>query len=341
MKTAASLILILCLLLLISCVQEIAQWRGPNRDGNYPDKNLLRQWPVEGPEMLWSFDKLGAGMGSPVIANNRVYVTGIPDTIAGMGRLFVLDLKGKLLWTKDYGNDFTALFAGARSTPTVAGDRIYIESGNGRVHCFNAITGDSIWSVDFFKDLQADSVQFGFSESILIDGDRLYCTPGGKTNNMVAMNRFTGQKIWASKGFEEQATYASPIIFNHNGQRIIVNLTSSSILGINADNGNLLWRFYQFQDNKIHANTPVFADGKILIASTSRKDSSGLVMLQLSPDGYQAKVLWRDRDIINFSGGYMLKDSFIYLSTYQAPKWYCINRYTGKIRYTSKELGGG
>jgi outer membrane protein assembly factor BamB len=325
----------------LSFPQEAAQWRGPNRDGKYPDKNLLREWPAEGPEMLWSFGKLGAGMGSAVIANEKVYVTGIPDTVVSMGRLFVFDLKGKLLWTKDYGTDFTALFAGARSTPTIEGDKIYIERGNGKIYCFNANSGDSIWAVDFFKDLQADSVQFGFSESPLVDGDRIYVTPGGKTNNMVCLNRFTGEKIWASKGFAEQATYTSPIIFNHNGRKIIVNLTASSILGIDAGNGELLWRFFQFQDNKIHANTPLYIDGKVLIASTSRKDSSGLVMLQLSRDGKEARVLWRNKEVINFSGGTILKDSLLYLPTYMQPKWFCVDPLTGKVRYTSKELGGG
>lgn len=341
MKTAFPLLLTLCLFSLISCSQEVAQWLGPDRNGMYPDKNLLRQWPAGGPEMLWKFEGLGAGMGSPVVAGNKVFITGIPDTIAGMGKLTVLDLKGKLLWTKYYGTDFTAIFAGVRSTPTVSGDLLYLESGNGVVYCLNANTGDQVWSVDFFRDLQADSVQFGFSESLLVDGDRLYCTPGGKTNNMIALNRFSGKKIWASAGSGEQATYTSPTIFNHNGNHIIVNLTASSIIGINADNGDLLWRLYQFQDNKIHANTPVYFNGRILLSSTSRKDSSGLVMLQLSPDGRQAKVLWRNREIINLMGGYMLKDSCIFMSTYMAPKWYCVDRETGKIKYISKELGGG
>ena len=341
MKTTLLSFLFFCSFYLISAGQEVAQWLGPNRNSNYPDKNLLRQWPEGGPEMLWKFEGLGAGMGSPVVAGNKVFVTGIPDTIAGMGKLVVLDLKGKLLWTKDYGTDFTAIFAGARSTPTVVGDLVYLESGNGVVYCLNADSGKQVWSVDFFKDFQADSVQFGFSESLLVDGDRLYCTPGGKTNNLVALNRFTGEKIWASTGSGEQATYTSPTVFNHNGNRIIVNLTASSIIGINADNGELLWHFFQFQDNKIHANTPVYDNGRVLLSSTSRKDSSGLVMLQLSPNGRQAKVLWRNKEIINLIGGYILKDSCIFMSTYMGPKWYCIEQNTGKIKYISKELGGG
>ncbi len=341
MKLFTFLVLLLSFSHLVSSSQEIAQWRGPNRNGKYPDRNLLREWPAEGPRLVWSYTGLGAGMGSPVIANGKVYVTGIPDTLSGTGRLHVIDLEGKLLWTKDYGTDFTELFAGARSTPTVAGELIYIESGNGVVYCLNTTTGETVWSVDFFRDLQADSVQFGFSESLLVDGDRIYCTPGGSVSNMVALNRFTGARIWSSTGSGEKATYSSPVVFTHHGNRIIVNLTASSILGISAGTGEVLWRFYQFQDNNIHANTPIYDRGEVLISSASRKDSSGLVMLKLSPDGRNAEIKWRNREIINLMGGAILNDSNIFLSTYMQPKWYCVDRETGKIRYTSKELGGG
>jgi len=341
MRKKMFLILLTCLFFLSSASQEVAQWRGPARDGKYQEANLLKEWPVDGPRLLWSYTGLGAGMGSPVIANEKVYVTGIPDTLSGTGRLHVLDLEGRLLWTKDYGSDFTELFAGARSTPTVAGEFIYIESGNGVVYCLDATTGEKVWSVDFFRDFGADSVQFGFSESLLIDGDKIYCTPGGRTSNMVALNRFTGAIIWSSTGSGEKATYSSPVVFTHQRTRIIVNMTASSILGISADNGEVLWRFHQFQDNNIHANTPIFDRGEVLVSSASRKDSSGLVMLKLSPDGRTAEIKWRNREIINLMGGAIMNDSNIYLSAYLQPKWYCVNRETGKIRYTSKDLGGG
>ncbi len=341
MKKAVFLFLLFLGIAMTSWSQEFAQWRGPRRDGNYRDTHLLRQWPEGGPRMVWSYEGIGAGMGSPVVAHGKVYVTGIPDTLAGVGRLSVLDLEGKLLWTKDFGTDFTALFAGSRSTPTVAGDLIYLESGNGAVYCLNAHNGEQVWKVDFFAELQADSVQFGFSESVLVEGDRLYCTPGGKTHNMVALDRFTGKQIWASPGYGEQATYSSPVIFNHNGRPLLVNLTASSILGVDAASGELLWRIFQFQDNKIHANTPLYDEGKVLISSTSRKDSSGLVMLELSSDGSKAEILWRNKEVVNLSGGAIFKDSSIYTSAYIQPRWYCIDKKTGKIRYTSRELGGG
>ncbi len=341
MKIAFIGIILLFLVAGFSVPKQFSQWRGPNRDGIYTESNLLKQWPVNGPKMLWSFNGLGIGQGSVAVARGKVFVTGIPDTLRAEAFLFAFDTSGKLLWRKSYGKDWTGIFPGARSTPTVADDLIYIENGNGSIHCLKTSDGEQVWSADFFKDFQADSVQFGFSESLLIDGDKLYCTPGGKTNNVVALNRFTGQKIWASPGFKEKASYCSPILINHNGNKMLVNLTSTSIIGLNAENGEMYWRIHQFQDNKIHANTPVYFDGKLLVSSASRKDSSGLVMLQLSPDGKKAEIAWRNKEFINLMGGFILKDGMIYGGAYLQPKWFCIDPATGQTKYISKELGGG
>jgi outer membrane protein assembly factor BamB len=336
-------LLIICLLSIIFATSSLAQsqWRGPNRDGIYPETPLLKQWPAEGPKILWSFSGLGTGQSSVAVSKEKVFVTGIPDTLNSEGFLFAFDTKGKLLWKKNYGKDWTGTFSGARSTPTVVDGLVYIENGNGSVHCLKADNGEQVWSVDFFKDFQADSVQFGFSESLLVDGDKLYCTPGGKENNVVALNRFTGKKIWSSPGYREKATYSSPILINRNGHPIFVNLTSTSIIGLDANNGEMYWRIHQFQDNKIHANTPVYFDGKLLVSSASRKDSSGLVLLQLSPDGKKADIVWRNKEFISLSGGFILKDGYIYGGAYLQPKWFCIDAKTGKTKYIAKELGGG
>ena len=341
LKRLVFFICLLSMILATTVASAQSQWRGPNRDGIYSETNLLKQWPAEGPKMIWSFKGLGTGQGSVAVSKEKVFVTGIPDTLTSEGFLFAFDTKGKLLWKKSYGKDWTGIFPGARSTPTVVDDLVYVESGNGSVRCLKADNGEQVWSVDFFKDFQADSVQFGFSESLLIDGDKLYCTPGGKENNVIALNRFTGQKIWSSPAFREKATYCSPILINHNGHRILVNLTSTSIIGLDADNGEMYWRIHQFQDNKIHANTPVYSDGKLLISSASRKDSSGLVMLQLSPDGKKAEIAWRNKEFINLMGGFILKDGFVYGGAYLQPKWFCIDTKTGLTKYIAKELGGG
>jgi outer membrane protein assembly factor BamB len=332
------------LVIFSSCQQkvEISDWRGPNRDGIFFEKNLLKHWPENGPDMLWSFEGLGFGHSSVAVANGKVYVTGIKDTIVSAGTLYAFDLNGKMLWQKDYGKDFSLNFHGTRATPVIIDDFIYIESGMGAVYCLNAETGDQVWAVDFVQDLGVDSViQFGYAESVLIDGDNLICVPGGKENNVVAFNRFTGKKIWNSKGFEEPATYNSPILVNQNGQRLVIAMSASSIMGIDAGTGEMFWRIQQTQQNLIHANTPLFFDGKLVVSSAGRDSTSGLVQLQLSENGKSAEVVWRNKKFINLMGGIVRIDTCIYGSAYLKNDWQVINWNTSEMILQNKDLGGG
>src|SRR5512133_1784967 len=110
LKIALSFICLISIIAGFTTTSAQSQWRGPNRDGIYPETNLLKVWPAEGPKMLWSFEGLGTGQGSVAVSNEKVYVTGIPDTLTAEGFLFVFDTKGKMLWKKSYGKDWTGIF---------------------------------------------------------------------------------------------------------------------------------------------------------------------------------------------------------------------------------------
>ena len=322
--------------------KEKSDWQGPNRDCIYPATNLLKQWPENGPEIAWSFEGLGYGHSAAAVANNKVFVTGVKDTIESVGTLFSFDLKGNLLWKKDYGKDFALNFHGTRSTPVVVDNLIYVESGMGAVYCLNTENGNEVWKVDFIKDLGVDSViQFGYSESVLIDGDNLICVPGGKENNIVALNRFTGKKVWSSPGNGEIATYNSPILINYNGKKMVVAMSSHSILGIDAATGEKYWRVEQTQGNKIHANTPVYADGKLLVATAGREKTSGIVLLQLSEDGKSVTEIWRNNKLMNLMGGMVKLGENLYISAYLKPDWQVLDWNTGQMKLQNKEFGGG
>ena len=333
-----------CLLLISSCAEknENSDWRGPNRDGIYPETGLLKQWPEEGPALLWSHEGLGEGHNTVAVTKSKVYVSGVADTLLPMGSLFAFDLEGDLLWEKEYGKEFTDNFHGTRSTPVVVDGLIYIESGMGEVYCLNAENGDKVWSKDFIQDFGVDSViQFGFSESVLIDGDNLVCVPGGKEINVLALNRFTGEKVWASKGNGEQATYNSPILAELGSQRLVIAMTSASIMGIDAATGEMYWRIEQTQQNHIHANTPLYADGKLVVSSVDPTNSSGLVQIELLNEGKDAKVVWRNRKFRNLMGGVVKIDSCLYGSAYLRNDWQGMSWNTGELLQQNKELGGG
>ncbi len=343
MKTNV-ILLLLSILFFTSCHQlnEESDWRGPNRDGIYHETNLLKQWPENGPELLWSFEGLGYGHSSVAVANNKVYVTGVKDTVNSEGTLFVFDTKGNLLFEKEYGNDFTLTFQGPRSTPVIAGNYIYIESAVGTVYCLDAETCNKVWSKDFRKDFGLDTlVQFGNSESVLIDGDKLFCVPGAKENNVVALDRFTGEKIWSSPGVGEIATYNSPIVIDHNGKKMLIAQTSGSVMGFDAETGEMYWSVKHTQNNNIHANTPVYADGKLLVTSADRDSTSGMVLFQLSDNGREVHELWRNLKFRNFMGGVIKLDTCLYGSSYLRKNWEVIDWNTGETLAQNKDLGGG
>lgn len=327
--------------ILLTCAKpiEISQWRGPNRDGKYPAVNLLKEWPANGPELLWSFEGLGEGHGNVGIGKNRLYVCGMIDTV---GHLFAFDFDGKLLWQKPYGLEWYQNYTGVRSTPTVVNDMVYFESGQGFVYCFDGNSGNMIWSLDILQKFQAENIQWGMAESLLIDGDVLYCTPGGKEHNIVALNRMTGETIWTSSGNSQPAAYCSPILVEHNGTRLIITMTAKSIVGVDAKTGETYWAQEQRQRNFIHANTPLYIDGKILCSSSSdNSDLDGTVLLQLSEDGKKASVLWRNTNVVNLMGGEILKDGFLYGSNYRSSQWHCLNWNTGVLAYVVNPFANG
>lgn len=318
--------------------EDVSQWRGSQRNGIYYEKGLQKIWPEHGPEILWSYEGLGAGHGNAGFTKNKIFVLGMPDTI---GVLYAFDYKGKLLWKKEYGLEWHENYIGPRSTPTIVGERVYFESGHGTVFCYNGNTGDKIWSVDLVKKFDAKNITWGMTESILIEGDRLFCTPGGEENNIVALNRFTGETLWTSTGNHQPSAYCSPIFINHNKISLIVTMTAESIIGIDALTGQYYWQVPQYQTNKIHANTPVYSGGRIYCSSDNAKTNSGLVALKLSADGKSVITEWRNENYKNLMGGIIVTDGHIYGSMYRKSLWYCVDASDGQVLYTSDKFGNG
>jgi outer membrane protein assembly factor BamB len=215
-------------------------------------------------------------------------------------------------------------------------------SGQGIVYCYDGNSGDLIWSVDLLKKFNAENIEWGMAESPLIDGNIIFCTPGGKKNNVVALNRFDGETIWTSSGNHQPSAYCSPILVNHNNSRLIITNTAESVIGVDAETGEPYWNIEQRQQYGIHANTPIYYRGRIL-CSTAEYDSGqdGTVQIQLSKDGKKAEVKWRNESVKNLINGYILKDGFVYGSPFNASEWYCLNWETGKVEYITKALDSG
>ena len=260
-------------------------------------------------------ENIGNGYSSPVVVNNIVYVNGEIDN---QGYLFAFDAKGNLLWKSPNGAEYpqadtsSLKYSGPRSTPTVADELVYTCSGLGRIGCFDAKTGEERWTVDMVKDFGGSMHEAGYAESLLIDGDVLYCFPGGRENNAAAINRFTGKTIWTSKVLGDSVSFSSPVLATLPTIKVIVNFTSKYICGLNAATGELLWS--QKQENARYNqqySTPVYADGYIYYVSGN---GNGAVKLELSSDGKSIKEIWRNPNSLNGLHSPIKINDFLYFT---------------------------
>ena len=312
------------------------QWRY-NRTGIYEnEKGLLRVWPDTGPELLWFFDGLGEGHSSVSISNEKVYITGSLD---GKGHLFVFDLNGKLLNKTMYGDEWTENYVGTRSMPNISNGKIYIISGAGDLICWDESTLDVLWKRNIFVDFESKNITWGFNESPLLVGEKIIATPGGATHNIVALNKNTGELIWSSPGKGELSAYCSPLYIGELETPLIVTMTTEHILGLEASTGKLLWSFENKNRNSIHANTPVYANNRVLITSVDK----GCTMLHLSDGGRKAEIVWELPELDNMMGALVKIGDYLYGSGsgYKERVWYCVDWNTGKVQYKEKGLAMG
>jgi len=333
-------VLILGVLSLGSCClgADWPQFRGPDRDGKSSEMGLLKQWPANGPALLWEVDGLGDGYSSAAIANGLVYTTGM---IEGQGTIFAFDLQGTPLWKRGYGPEWNRSYKAARCTPTVEGDRLYLMSGMGVVSCLNARTGDRVWSFDAFDHTRGQFPLWGMSENLLIDGDNIICTPGGKTASIIALHKKTGQVVWECKELGQASTYCNPCVFNWGTRRLIVTMLRDSVVGLDARTGKLLWRdefdaYHTDKKRAVNANNPIFHEGYI---HTTSGYNNGGAMLRLSADGTGVQRVWTDTVLDVHHGGVILHNGYLYGSNWTSNSrgnWACIRWEDGTGMYDTR-----
>ena len=297
--------------------QTVSQWRGPDRDGKYPDTGLLKQWPEKGPQLLWSTETLGAGFAAPVVTSDKLFVNGV---VNGESHLFAFDLKGKLLWKSPNGKEFTgegysANFPGARPSPTVVNNLVYTSSGLGRIACFEASTGKEKWVVDMVKDLKGYLNEFGYAESFVTDEKLLYCFPGGVVNNIAALDRLTGKTAWTSKALGDTTHFCSPILINLPSRKIYVSVSRHWIFAVDCKNGDLIWKYpVAFKYDGDHCNSPVYEAPYIYWVS-GNENGNGAVKLELAADGKSVKEIWSNPQVRNSFGGFVVVDDKLIVTT--------------------------
>ncbi len=343
MKKAKSTALLYLGILLVGTVCVADDWpafRGPNRDGKSAETGLMKKWPEGGPGLLWSVEGLGIGFSSVAVAQGCIYTTGM---LEGEGFLFAYDPAGNLKWKESYGSEWTGSYKGTRTTPTIDDNRIYVFSGTGVMACFEAGSGKKIWEVSTLERFEGKNIRWGMSGSPLLDGEKVYCTPGGRKGVIVALDKMTGRTIWATTGMDELSAYSSAILVERGGNNLLINMIQKSVVCVNADNGELIWREPYVTPSDTGGVTPVYKDGRLYVTSAvEREFTRGGVMFDLSADGASVAEKWNDQTLDCGHGGVVLVDGYLYGSTFDGiPKgdWICLNWDSGKVMYKAKWNG--
>ena len=309
------------------------QWRGEERQGHSPDTELLKEWPEGGPKQVWLFKNCGKGYSAPSIADGKIYILGARNDMAQL--ICLSEEKGEELWATEmdvvYGNRWGD---GPRGTPTVDGDYVFALAGKGVLICAKTDDGSIVWRKSLTKDFGGELQSWGYTESVLVDGDRVICTPGGKGGAMVALNKQTGDTIWASSGLTDNAQYSSPIVIEHNGQRQYVQLFMKTLAGVSADSGKVLWKT-SFPGRTAVIPTPIYSDGRIYVTA-----GYGVGCKQIELGKEDPKVTFENDFMVNHHGGVILIDGHLYGHS-DKNGWVCQDFESGEIVWKDKGVGKG
>ncbi|MBI4659180.1 MAG: PQQ-like beta-propeller repeat protein [Verrucomicrobia bacterium] len=316
------------------------QWRGPQRNGVSQETALLQEWPKNGPALIWKVTDAGSGYSTPAAVGDRLYLLGN----AGLENEFVQAMgvnDGKRIWQTRLGPvgnpKMNPNFPAARSTPTVEGEFLYALSSDGDLACLEVSTGRIHWKRNLRADFGGKPGEWAYSESPLIDGDSLVCTPGGTEATLVSLNKKTGEVLWKCALPEgDEAAYASAIVTETGGIQQYVQLLQKGMIGLEARTGRFLWR-YGKPVSRYNANipTPLASDGYIYCASAGT--GGGVVRLKAAGGSVEPEQVYFEPKLPTAIGGVVKRGDYLYGTT--ASALVCIEFATGQVKWEDRALG--
>lgn len=331
----------LCVFSTWALADDWPQWRGPQRNGISKETGLLAEWPAEGPKLVWQAHEIGDGYSTPAVVGDFLYVI----SNKGPDDEFVQALAvedAKLAWSTRIGKvgaNKGPQYPGSRSTPTVDGDAIYVLGSDGDLACLDKRTGQARWQKNLGSDFGGQPGNWAYSESPLIDGDLLVCTPGGAEATLVALDKKSGDVVWKSALPEaDQAAYASIIVVEFGGAKQYVQFLQKGLVGVAAASGKLLWRYGKTAEGSpANIPTPLARDG--MIYSAAGRSGGGLVRLNVDGDVVSAEQVYFIPKMPNSIGGVVDIKGFLFGTNTQGLM--CADFASGEVKWQERCVGAG
>lgn len=325
------------------------QWRGPNRDNKSLQTGLNKDWDAAPPQLAWKLDGLGGGYASVSVVGDRLYTTG---NLENGQHVIAVDLtQPAIVWKRQLTDSNPKHgYEGSRCTPTVDGDFLYVVASDGQIACLQAAEGKIVWNKRFDKEWNGKMMSgWGFSESPLVDGDRVLCTPGGDDAMIVALNKQTGEEIWRSKLTGEGrggAGYSSIIIGEGAGVKQYITLVGRGVIGVRAEDGKHLWTYGHIANGTANIPTPIAAGDYVFASSGYGDGGAGVVKLTKDADGVTAEEVWYkpSKELQNHHGGMVQVGDHVYFGHGTNNGFpVCVDLGSGEMTWkgNSRNLGGG
>ncbi len=335
------------------------QFRGPHRDGVSRETGLRKEWPAEGPRLLWTSDRLGLGYSGPAVVGDRLFISCGRGDSEYLVAFDLSDAAGpKELWATRLGPLFqwkgNSWNKGPNASPTVSGSLVYALGAFGDLVCAEASTGKERWRKSLPRDLGGEvnpiggglevptPLGWGYASSPMVDDNRLICVPGGKRGLVAALDKEKGDLIWQSKELPEQACYSSPIVVDVGGVKQYVVTTNPGIFGVSAAEGKLLWSYRRqpaYDDGVIA--TPVFQDN-FVFQTVGFGQGCDLLRLVSKDGSIAVEKLYSNKSVDNRDGGVILVDGLLYGHSDNRAGWFCQEFKTGKFLWNeNRKLGRG
>ena len=316
------------------------QFRGPDRTGISRETGLLKQWPADGPKLLWKATDLGGTNSAPSVAGGRVFgmsYRGADEFVWALD-----EATGQAVWSARIApahfNIGRQAQDGPGSTPTIIGDRLYALGMSGDLVCMQAADGKLLWQKNLVRDFGGAVPRWGFAESPLVDGEKLIVTPGGAQATLVALNPASGEVIWKSP-IGDRAGYSSAIVAEVEGKRQYIQFTGGGVVGVAADDGHLLWRYNAPANPTANCAAPIYHDGHVFAAS-GYGTGGGLAKLTVNADGTMtATEVYFTKSMQNHHGGMVLVNGYLY--GFDQTNLTCLDFKTGEVKWFNRSVGKG
>ncbi len=328
---------------LVTTATDWPQWRGPNRDGISKETGLLKQWPAGGPPLIWKTTGCGDAYTSPSVVGTQVFGMGLFDQDESVWAVDAAT--GKQLWKTRIGDVARVKQQqggnGPRSTPTVAGNLVFVEGAGGTISCLETASGRVVWTKSLVSDFGGSPPSWGFSESPLVDADRVLVTPGGQAGTVIALNAKTGATLWQSKDIKDRAEYSCLVPATIGGVKQYVQLTGANVIGLAPDSGKVLWSAPRA--GKTATIPAPVVSGDLVYVTSGYQVGCNLFKVTKDSGGFKAEQVYANTDMINHHGGVIQIGDFVYGSSDVGKEkpFTCMELKTGVVKWTEPSVTKG